>query len=490
MAAVTAAATGTTWAWQIEHNGPWRWEIGDGLRDGYVALSGPTLADHGWSTVLRPGQSVESVPATVTVAGTLEDAVARLTGFRRAARVAHPDDRAPRLVYNDYMNTLDGDPTTERLLPLVDAAARVGAEVFCIDAGWYDDSGDWWDSVGAWTPSSTRFPGGLGEVIGAIRDRGMIAGLWIEPEVVGVHSPVADELPAEAFLQLHGQRVVEHGRFHLDLRHPAARAHVDGVLDRLVDELGAGYVKMDYNIDPGVGTDRDADSAGEGLLGHCRAVQDVLDGLRARHPAFILESCSSGAMRADVAITSRTQLQSTSDQQDPLAYPPIAASAPMSILPEQAANWAYPHPDMTLEQVAFTLTTGLAGRLYLSGFLPCLGPDQLALVLEAVALYRERREDLPRCVPFWPLGLPGWDDDTVALGLRGPGSSTLLVWDRRADGRPIEVPLPAGTAPRLDQVFPRALPAWDASVGEDGIARLRNPTGEPSARIFRLLPAR
>lgn len=91
---MTAAATGTTWAWQIEHNGPWRWEIGDGLRDGYVALSGPTLADHGWSTVLRPGQSVESVPATVTVAGTLEDAVARLTGFRRAARVAHPDDRA------------------------------------------------------------------------------------------------------------------------------------------------------------------------------------------------------------------------------------------------------------------------------------------------------------------------------------------------------------------------------------------------------------
>ena len=35
-----------------------------------------------------------------------------------------------------------------------------------------------------------------------------------------------------------------------------------------------------------------------------------------------------------------------------------------------------------------------------------------------------------------------------------------------------------------------ALAAWDASVGEDGIARLRNPTGEPSARIFRLLPAR
>ncbi|NGO74064.1 hypothetical protein G5C65_38260, partial [Streptomyces sp. SB3404] len=32
-----------------------------------------------------------------------------------------------------------GDPTTERLLPLVDAAAGMGAEVFCVDAGWYDE---------------------------------------------------------------------------------------------------------------------------------------------------------------------------------------------------------------------------------------------------------------------------------------------------------------------------------------------------------------
>ncbi|CAL8976687.1 hypothetical protein TESS_TESS_01150 [Tessaracoccus sp. O5.2] len=37
------------------------------------------------------------------------------------------------------MNTLGGDPTTEKLLPLIDAAAGVGAEVFVVDAGWYDD---------------------------------------------------------------------------------------------------------------------------------------------------------------------------------------------------------------------------------------------------------------------------------------------------------------------------------------------------------------
>ena len=54
------------------------------------------------------------------------------------------------------MNTINGNPTTDRLLPLVAAAAQAGAECFCIDAGWYDDTelADWWPTVGEWVPST------------------------------------------------------------------------------------------------------------------------------------------------------------------------------------------------------------------------------------------------------------------------------------------------------------------------------------------------
>jgi alpha-galactosidase len=67
-------------------------------------------------------------------------------------------------------------------------------------AGWYDDGGDWWDSVGLWEPSASRFPdGGLRRVVDAIRDAGMVPGLWLEPEVVGVPGqhvgPFVDEQP-------------------------------------------------------------------------------------------------------------------------------------------------------------------------------------------------------------------------------------------------------------------------------------------------------
>ncbi|GFJ95913.1 hypothetical protein Prum_095550 [Phytohabitans rumicis] len=363
----------------------------------------------------------------------LDGAVAALTAHRRALRRPHPDRSALPVVFNDYMNTLMGDPTTAKLLPLIDAAAAAGAEVFCVDAGWYDNGSDWWDSVGEWQPSQTRFPRGIEEVLARIRERGMVPGLWLEPEVIGVRSPMADKLPDEAFLQRGGERLVEANRYHLDLRHPRAVAHLDEVVDRLVEQLGVGYFKLDYNIDPGPGTDLSAGSVGAGLLDHNRAHLQWLDRLLDRHPDLVLENCASGGMRMDYALLSRMQLQSTSDQQDFLRYPPIAVAAPMSVLPEQSASWAYPQPDMTDEQIAYAMCTGMLGRLYLSGRLDQMDAGQLDSVRTAVRTHQSIRADLAGAVPLWPLGLPGWDDPWLALALRAGTSPT---WRRGGAGAP------------------------------------------------------
>ncbi len=490
MGGLTDRGTGHTWLWQIEHNGPWRWEIGDRLDGAYVALSGPTDLDHQWNELLAPGESFTTVPVSIAVSGDgVEGAAAALTAHRRALVRPHPDRATLPVVFNDYMNTLMGDPTTERLLPLIDAAAAAGAEVFCIDAGWYDDEGDWWDSVGEWQPSQSRFPHGLEEVLARITGHGMTPGLWLEPEVIGTRSPMADKLPAEAFLQRNGERVAEHGRYHLDLRHPAAVAHLDQVVDRLVEQLGIGYFKLDYNINPGAGTDRDATSVGAGLLGHNRAHLAWLEGVLDRHPRLVLENCGSGAMRMDYAVLSRMQLQSTSDQQDYLRYPPIAVAAPLSVLPEQAASWAYPQPEMTDEQIAFTMCTGILGRLYLSGNLHRMTPQRLDLVREGVRLHQSLRADLVRAVPCWPLGLPGWDDPWLALGLRAGDVTHLGIW--RRPGAPVRVVLPlphlAGRDLNMLTAYPSAMGgwtySWNARAAELTVTSARPA---PAARILRL----
>ncbi|MFF0771500.1 alpha-galactosidase [Nonomuraea wenchangensis] len=492
MGGLSERRTGRTWLWQIEHNGAWRWEAGDRMDGAYVALSGPTDPDHQWSELLGPGESFVTVPVSVAVSGDgVEGAAAALTAHRRALLRPHPDRPALPVVFNDYMNTLMGDPTTDKLLPLIDAAAAAGAEVFCVDAGWYDDGGDWWDSVGEWLPSQSRFPRGLEEVLARIAGHGMTAGLWLEPEVIGVRSPMAGKLPAEAFLQRGGVRLAEHGRHHLDLRHPAAVAHLDQVVDRLVEELGVGYFKLDYNVNPGAGTDVAATSVGAGLLAHNRAHLAWLEGVLDRHPHLVLENCGSGAMRMDYAMLSRLQLQSTSDQQDFLRYPPIAVAAPLSVLPEQAANWAYPQPGMTDEEIAFTMCTGIMGRLYLSGNLHRMTPEQLALVRDGVRLHQSLRPDLLRATPCWPLGLPGWDDPWLALGLRTEHGTHLGIWRRPGAGETTVLRLPhlAGRDLRARAAYPATQEGWSAAWNPRTAELTVTATAPaPTARILHLRP--
>ena len=425
------------WLFQIEHNGAWRWDVQDNTSDGCVALSGPTNENHSWSEELHLGEAFTTVPASFTVAHDFDGDVANVTDYRREVRSPHRDNAEPSVVFNDYMNTIYGDPTTEKELPLIEAAGKTGIGIFVIDCGWYDDTGNWWPSVGEWMPSKTRFPGkkGIVEVIDAIKDAGMIPGIWIEPEVIGVKSPMAEKLPDSAFFQRHGKRVVEQERYLLDLRDPAARKHLDSVIDRLVSEYGIGYFKFDYNVSPGAGTDYDADAPGAGLLGHNRAYSDWIDGLRERYPDVILENCSSGGMREDFAQTSRFQVQSTSDQQDFRLYPVIAAAAPMMVLPEQAASWAYPQSDMGAEETAFNINTTFLGRFFLSGYLNRMNASQLAWVQEGVDAYKKHVQPvIGKSKPFWPMGLPGWTDKTLALGLDAGDRALITVWSRDSEG--------------------------------------------------------
>jgi len=485
---LTDRGAGTAIAWQVDHNGAWRVELAErlGPDDGSLlalGMFGPTDADHGWLRTLRTGEAFTTVPVSVALSGEgWAGAAAEMTRHRRTLLDRR---RRPAVVFNDYMNTIMGDPTTDKLLPLIEAAAEVGAEYFCIDAGWYDDDGDWWDSVGAWEPSTSRFPGpGLAGLLERIRSAGMVPGLWLEPEVVGVRSPLVDRLPADAFLQRRGVRIVEQGRYFLDLRSPDAIKHLDTVVDGLVDEMGVGYLKLDYNVTPGPGTDRDADSVGDGLLRHNRAHLEWIDGVRERHPQLVIENCASGAMRADYGLLSRLDLQSTSDQQDPLRYPPIAVGALLSILPEQAANWAYPQPNMDDEQIVFTMCTGLAGRLYLSGRLDAMQPRQRQLVREGVDLARSWSDDLLRATPVWPLGLPEWSAPWVASGLHTAHETLVAVWWRGSGPREVVLDLPAGS---IEIAYP-SMPAhpWRIARQADGTTRIQVADDQPQARILRV----
>jgi alpha-galactosidase len=197
-------------------------------------------------------------------------------------------------------------------------------------------------------------------------------------------------------------------------------------------------------------------------------------------------------MRTDYALLSRAQLQSTSDQQDFLRYPPIAAAAPAAIAPEQAAVWAYPQPGFSDDEIAFTMAGAMLGRVHLSGHLDRMSGPQRELVAEAVRVYRESiRPAIADSAAFWPLGLPRWDAPWIALGLRGRQVSHLTVWRRwpepgaGAGQITLAVPHLRGAQVTAQVLYPRdagAGASWNAVPGTVTVTLPRSP----SACVLRL----
>ena len=427
--------------WQIENNGSWYWEISDQSGYLYLKLSGPTELQSQWWKNLHPREKFTTAFVSVGSAiGGFNEAMAELTKYRRAIRRANEDNKKLGVVFNDYMNCLWGDPTTAKELPLIDKAHEIGCEYYCIDCGWYS-KGDWWDGVGEWLPSKERFPNGLKEVMDYIKFKNMVPGIWLELEVMGIKCPKADQVPEDWYFTRHGKRVFDRSRYQLDFRNPEVATFATGVIDRFVQEYGVGYIKMDYNIEPGIGTERNADSFGDGLLGHNRAYLAWLDGIFRKYPDLIIENCSSGGLRMDYAMLSRYSIQSTSDQEDFKRYATISANCPSALTPEQAAIWSYPLADSNEEEIIFNMVNAIMFRIYQSGQITDLSPEKLVLVREGIDCYKAIRNDIKTSLPFWPLGLSQYSDPWVCLGLKTKHKDYIALWRRDSPVSTISIPV-------------------------------------------------
>lgn len=99
--------------------------------------------------------------------------------------------REPLVFYNtwNYQERVHGwtgrpylaDMSAERMLTEIDVAHSIGVDVFVIDTGWYDRTGDW-------RVDRQRFPGGLGPIKERLDSYGMRLGLWFAPTSAAVSS--------------------------------------------------------------------------------------------------------------------------------------------------------------------------------------------------------------------------------------------------------------------------------------------------------------
>jgi alpha-galactosidase len=152
-----------------------------------------------------PGQTIDAEHPYQTIwletaaqAGGLDQLASTYRRFVLKQMTQNAGTRKPYIFYNTwnfqernkwwngktYLESMNED----RILKEIDVAHRMGVDVFVLDAGWYEKTGDW-------TVSSERFPGGLKAVKTRLDGYGMKLGLWIGPTTAAVSSRVVREHP-------------------------------------------------------------------------------------------------------------------------------------------------------------------------------------------------------------------------------------------------------------------------------------------------------
>ena len=442
-----------TYCFQVENSGQWHIEYdsepGEKLA---VLLSGPTEQEHGWWYNLKSGESFTSVPAAFgVVSGDVSEAIAAITRYRRAMRRENDDDKKLNVVFNDYMNCLMGDCTEEKDMEIIDKAAEIGCEYFCLDCGWYD-KGYWWDSVGEWMESPERFPSGLKKLCDYAKSKGLVMGLWLEIEVMGTACKLAETLPDDWFVCRHGKRHIDNKRYLLDFRNADVRKYCMDVVDRLIDDYGVGYFKVDYNVTMGYGSDLYTDSNSQAILDHYRALYSWYEEIFKKHPNLVIENCGSGAMRMDYGMLRLLSLQSTSDQTDYIYNSYIGTSVATAVTPEQAGMWVYPYED-DAEHVVYNMVNALLLRPYMSGMVWKLSDKSMDLLKEGISCYKEIRNDVRDGVPFFPFGLNRIKDEALCYGIRTKEKAYLAVLLPKTDETTI--PLDFENVESVKVIYPK-----------------------------------
>ncbi|MCX6970714.1 MAG: alpha-galactosidase [Verrucomicrobia bacterium] len=377
---------GVLWGAQLACPGSWQMEVY--RKDDFVALSGGQAdREFGhWFKTLKSGDRYDTPVATIgCIKGNIDQLAQRLSSAQQAPLAALPkiENDLP-IVVNEWCTSW-GTPTQENLVALAKRMQGTPAKYLVIDAGWYEKEGtNWALGHGDWEASKRLFPNGLAATAQAIRECGLIPGLWFEMETLGIHSARAAR--EDALLRRNG-RVLDTGRRFWDFRDPRTFDYLTKKVIHLLRDNGFGYLKVDYNDTIGFGVDG-AESPGEGLRQHIEGVQKFFRKLREEIPDLVIENCSSGGHRLEPSMMGLCAMGSFSDAHETREIPIIAANLQRLILPRQSQIWAVLRKADSVQRLAYSLAACFLGRMCLSGEVHDLSPAQWKLAVSAMELYR------------------------------------------------------------------------------------------------------
>jgi len=196
--------------------------------------------------------------------------------------------------------------THESLLPIVDAAAGMGIELFVLDDGWFGARDDDRTSLGDWSENLRKLPRGVEGLAAEVARRRLRFGLWFEPEMVSPDSELFRAHP-DWCLHIPGrEKPIGRNQLVLDFSRPEVCEEIVRRVCAVLDSAPIAYVKWDMNrylthvASPSLPPERRGETAHRYVLGLYRVMEEITS----RHPDILFAGCSGGGGRFDAGILS------------------------------------------------------------------------------------------------------------------------------------------------------------------------------------------
>jgi hypothetical protein len=232
------------------------------------------------------------------VAGDLDATVQAMHDHvRRSVLPPRDPERSYRIQFavpgdQGYLSPNFGNPagcTEKALMENVDLAVALGAELFIMDA-W------WWERQGDWTASEERFPRGLTPLVDYVHSKGMMFGLYGEIEKASPGSQIATAHP-EWLEWLKPWPI-------LDLAQAEPAAWMESQLTTLIEREKLDLFRLDYNIPSaekleGIPLLRDGIPENRWWR-YYEAFGDIFRRVQTKYPALVLQQAACGGGRNDL----------------------------------------------------------------------------------------------------------------------------------------------------------------------------------------------
>jgi len=254
----------------------------------------------------EPQTQFKTAPLYITYSDTGLNGCA--TAFQRHLRdriVTWPKPDKPRPVHYNCWEAVYFDHKLPVLKDIADRAAKLGAERFVLDDGWFGQRDDDTRSLSDWEVDPRKYPDGLTPLIDHVHSLGMTFGLWFEPEMINPDSDIHRAHPDWA---LGGEdQTLGRQQKALNMALPEVRDFLYDRMSAILRDNAIDYIKWDHNR---VLPMPDASQT--------RGSYALIDRLRSDFPDVEIETCASGGGRIDFGILERTQRVWLSDSNDAL----------------------------------------------------------------------------------------------------------------------------------------------------------------------------